>query len=281
MIQFDYIVPICNIDTDGWEQRLNNLAALCDIIPPNVHLILVEQVVSLELLKYTDNLVIPKKVKATVKVVNYPVFNKPWLFNCGVRLSKTNKLMLAEMDVLFGDRYIDRLTEVVWKNWFFGWDNLVFWNKDETYPDKLATPQKTLTEGGIVCVTKNFYWKIGGGNEWIQSLGGPDNEFIRRAEFVSKSYTTFPHTIYHKWHPRHKLKVGEEWKNNRHRLRNKEICSIVSNKPNKMIDLLRDNIKSLGRAACPICKNVPDDFVEKYRDYTKLWTSFIDSLIRR
>ena len=45
MFRYDYIIPICNINNDGFNHRLLNLAVIVNMIPKrNVHLILVEQV---------------------------------------------------------------------------------------------------------------------------------------------------------------------------------------------------------------------------------------------
>jgi hypothetical protein len=252
MIKFDYIIPIANINNDGWGHRLMNLESLLYSLPSFVHLILVEQVIDNTLGKYIEHIQIPKDLLYSKITVNYPVFNKPWLFNIGVNYSKTNRLLLAEMDVTFKHNYFSLLEKMKWEDWFFGWNRIVFLDMYKLYYERITEPKKGMAEGGIVCLDKNFYWEAGGGNEWLLSLGGPDNEFIRRVEYLTKSYPMLEATIFHNWHPVHKLK-RDNWKHNSNRKKNSRLYWHTYNHTKNVIDSLKEKRNMLGDSRYPAC----------------------------
>ena len=252
MLRFDYIIPIANIDNDGWGYRLRNLESLIYSLPPFVHLILVEQVVDSTLEKYIKHVQLPKDLVYSKITVNYPIFNKPWLFNIGVNYSKTNRLLLAEMDVTFPNNYFSLLEGRKWETWFFGWNRIVFLDMYGLCYERITEPMIGMAEGGVVCVDKNFYWEAGGGNEWLLSLGGPDNEFVRRVEYLTKSYPMLEATIFHNWHPIHNVKK-DNWKNNLNRRRNSELYKYTYIYTKNMIDILREKRSMLGDLRYPAC----------------------------
>ena len=201
---------------------------------------------------YTNNLDVPKNLNITKKVVRYPIFNKPWLYNIGVKLSKTDNILLAEGDINVNRKYFIELKEFIKnsnKKWFFAWNRIKYWNENADKVLRDDKPRIGMAEGGIVYFNKSFYWDIGGANEHIQELGGIDNELIRRASFISKTYDSFEWIINHMWHPISKVKK-DKWKKGKHRPDNVRIYCYTKAKPGKMIGILLNEKQGTGRPVC-------------------------------
>lgn len=272
MLKFDFIIPICNMNNDGFEERFRNLMVITNNLPKNnsVHLILIEQIINKENPKFLDHLNIPEKLDHTKVFVEFPVFNKPWLFNLGVKESKYQNLLLSEMDVNINPGYIEKIEEYLLdinkpgKKWFFAWNKILYWNKELNKVEQEHTCSKGMREGGLIFIKKDYYWEIGGGNEFIQELGGPDNEFIRRAEHLTNNYPKMKGTIHHLWHPIHNLKTND-WKNSTRRDRNRQIYGIVKSRPNLMMSILKEHIKYLGNKNCPLCNKLSDKIIFERR----------------
>lgn len=258
----DYIIPITNMDDDGFKYRLNNLNIVLRLIPKMVNVVIVEQMLKPVNKLYTKNIDIPKDISITKKVVKYPIFNKPWLYNIGVKLSKTNNILLAEGDININRRYfiqIKKFIEKSDKKWFFGWNRIKYWNENADKVIRDDTPRIGMAEGGIVYFNKNFYWDIGGANEFIQELGGIDNELIRRASYISKTYDMFKWTINHMWHPISKVKENK-WKDGKYRPNNVKIYYYTKANPGKMIGILIN--EKQGNISKPLCSHKTLEFLK-------------------
>lgn len=254
----DYIIPICNMGDNSFDYRLRNLEALIRIIPPFVNLVIVEQIVDTTKKLYINNIREPEKINIDKQIVRHPIFNKPWLYNIGVNMTRTDKIFLAEGDINTNRLYFGDLFTYIYSgegkhlDWFFAWDEIIYWDEQFKNKARVDSPRPGMAEGGVVYFNKDFYWKIGGANEWLQELGGIDNELSLRAKFVSGYYLNFKWTINHLWHPiSHVKKDG--WKYATHRLNNRRIFYKVKENPQKMIDILREN--KIGIPTEPICKS--------------------------
>lgn len=192
--------------------------------------------------------------------VSYPVFNKPWLFNVGVSNSNSSFICLAESDMYAKEPYFERVAAAMidnsWK-WCFGWNRLCYTTLEEkrailsgrTFDDtgsRWVRPTRGYSEGGFVFFRRQFYDRIGGGNEWIQELGGPDNEMAARARFNSGQYDAYPARVYHLWHPKTRDKVRPTRKHN------VGILHYFNRKPTAITNLLTKQIH--GNPNAPYCK---------------------------
>jgi len=257
----DYIIPICNMGDDGFDYRLRNIESLIRIIPPFVNLIIVEQIVDTTRKLYTSNIRMPDKINIDKRIVRYDIFNKSWLYNIGVKLARTDKILLAEGDINTNRLYFGDLFTYIYNgegknlDWFFAWDEIIYWDKEFKNKVRADSPRPGMAEGGVVYFNKDFYWKIGGANEWLQELGGIDNELAERSKFLSGYYIKFKWSINHLWHPISHVKK-EGWKYAKHRLNNRRIYYKVKSNPQEMIDTLCKHNQEIGNSKNPICKSI-------------------------
>jgi len=263
-IKFDYIIPVVNINNDGYDNRLKNLLSILKVTPDFVNVVLVEQMINPINRLYSNDLKdLPKDLNLTKKLVRHNIFNKGWLYNIGVKLSKTNDIILAEGDIGINRKYFIDLKEYISKNkskWFFAWNKIIYWNNDFTKKLRVDTPRKGMAEGGLVYFNKDFYWSIGGSNEFFQELGGIDNELATRARFITGKDKLFEGTINHLWHPISYLKK-EKWKLGKHHLTNRTIYYQVRNNTKIAIEMLKT--MDIGNFNCPVDNTVRDEFFRK------------------
>lgn len=177
--------------------------------------------------------------------IEHPVFNKPWCCNVGVRNANGEYVVLCDADMYSRNPIWDQLYE--WmksKNypWAFAWNRLVYTNQSQrntvlhsgARPGlKHVTPQRGYSEGGLLCLRKNFYYAIGQANEFFQELGGPDNEIVRRCMNASNYiYPMFSLLVYHLHHPQRKKSSRATRKTNIKYLK------MTQNSPGKTIEWL-------------------------------------------
>ena len=258
--KFDYIIPICNTGPD-FHNRLSHINLLRKKLPSFVNLIVVEQL--------TDAIQYPFSSEGKYEKINinYKTFSKGWCFNVGVNNSETNHIILAEADLMVPNDYFHSLLDYISKHkhveetWCFGWYTIEYLNK-EGLIEKMRYPKPGGPEGGLIYIHKNFYNNIGRSNEFMESLGGVDNEMARRMQFKSDHYLKAPLTIQHMWHPDAKDKQ-DGWKHNKHRKKNVEIYNISKTTPRKLIGFL--STLEAGSVYGPQCKF--HDFDSKYKEY--------------
>lgn len=241
-IMMDYVIPIANINNDGFKYRLKNLNSILKVIPDFVNVVIIEQMINPVNKLYSNNLdKLPSDLSLYKKLVRFHTFNKGWLNNIGVRYSKTNNIILAECDININRKYFIDLKEFILNNkckWFFAWNEIIYWDKDISKKLRVDSPRKGMAEGGLVYFNKNFYWDIGGSNEFFQELGGIDNELATRARFSSDEDKLFEGIINHMWHPVSNLKK-DGWKLGKHHLTNRAIYYQVRKNPKLAIDMLK------------------------------------------
>lgn len=258
----DLIIPVCNMGDDSYKYRLRNLESIVRVMPQNIHLIIVEQMLDPTLPLYSNNIRIPTNKSITKILVRYFIFNKGWLFNIGVRNAKTPHILLGEGDTGVDLNYFTELYKFAKKRpknkirrWFFAWDEIIYW--DETFSKKIrvAKPTRGMSEGGILYYNKTAYWEMGGASEWFLELGGIDNEMALRASHMFKSYDMFPWTINHLYHPVSHVKK-DKWINGQYRLENRRIYYATKKDPDKMIRFLRKHKDKAGSKDAPLCATV-------------------------
>lgn len=244
---FDLIIPVSNGGFKDFPHRVSNLKLILEEIPPQIHVIMVEQIINAKLPTYQSQL--EPRDNQTWLSLKSPVFNKSWLYNAGVRHAKTERLLFSEADVAIPKTYFPALLKWLQTHnyrWSIAWNRIIYWQPDKVRKKTTLRPSKGGPEGGVVFMLKSFFWNIGGYNEWMQRLGGIDNEIIRRAEALDRRSAYFPWTLDHLWHP------FSEYKSNPSRERNKRIYRTVKCQPKRMIQILKRHISELGNEA-PIC----------------------------
>ncbi len=249
-IVFDLIIPISNGGFGDFKPRADNLEIILAELPPQVHAVLVEQTVSAENPNYRDRVKVASSCNHTWISVSAPIFNKPWLYNLGARNAKSHRLLFSEADVALENHYFIKL--LAWLNehkyqWCIAWSRIIYWQQDMIHQKARHKPSRGGPEGGVVYMSKPFFWKIGGYNEWMQQLGGMDNEIIRRAEAANSRSKYFPWTIDHLWHP------FSKYKSSRFRDLNKRIYKSVKDNPRRMSRILKRHAPQAGGKA-PLCK---------------------------
>lgn len=241
-ITMDYIIPIANINDDGFKYRLKNLNSILKIVPDFVNVIIVEQMINPINKLYFNNLdKLSQELNITKKLVRFHTFNKGWLNNIGVKYSKTNNIILAEGDININRKYFIKLRDFIVNNkykWFFAWNKIIYWDEHCSTKLRVDSPRKGMAEGGLVYFNKKFYWNIGGSNEFFQELGGIDNELATRARFSTSEDKSFEGTINHMWHPVSNLKK-DKWKLGKHHLTNRTIYYQVRKNPELAINILK------------------------------------------
>lgn len=257
------------MNNDGFKYRLDNLniqLRLLKTLEDNYRIILVEQVIDDSLEKYTDN----KNLETcadVVKTVKNTRFNKPWLYNIGVKLSDDNDIVISEMDTIYPSKHdyihLPKLIRETKRKWFFCWDKIIYMDESNKLPERVDSPRQGMAEGGIVYIDRQTYINIGGSNEWIIELGGIDNELARRLEYYDKGYNTIDKTLIHRWHPRHRLK-DNDWVESKYREDNRKIYNFVKKYPQKAIGILKTHYNKMGNENGPICDRIPESpFIAK------------------
>lgn len=238
-MSLSYIIPLANIGHPDFFDRVNNVQRQLNEYPEDIQIIIVEQRIMDVIPTFFRQLSIPKN--ATYYRLEYPVFNKSWCINLGVKKSKYGNIIIGESDCTpeHSHKYFTDLLNYVDKNntkWMFGWDRIKYYNKDHSDVYRDDEPKKGMAEGGLQYFNKDFFWSIGGSNEFLQELGTIDNELVRRAE-LNGGYHKFNHTIIHHWHEWNKMKK-DNWKFAEHRNDNKKIYYWVDKHKKESIEFL-------------------------------------------
>ncbi len=249
---FNYIIPVANTGERDFEDRLVNLRLILNQYPKSdVQMVLVEQVVNKSLPTFGDKLRLGKDV-AYIQVIN-PVFNKGWLYNLGVKASKSDDVILGESDCTPNtpNAYFHKLHEtmtIMKRQWAFAWNKLIYLAPDGKSVQKVVSPKEGFAEGGIVYFKKKYYNRIGGANEFMRELGGIDNELAKRASFFQSRYS-FNWTLVHHWHNQNTMK-SNDWQYAEYRTMNRKIYFEVCAKGSKVVGKL-NSVKRAGPR--PLC----------------------------
>jgi glycosyltransferase involved in cell wall biosynthesis len=228
------IIPVSSLVRKAVPKRLESVQCAIRDFYKGCEVIVVEQ--SLDGQLYF----IPRlKGVKTVKL-NYPVFNKSWCLNVGVKHATNDYVVVADADMYA--RNVNWQGLLNWMNqgqlWSFVWNQLHYTNDQQrklllgginALPSlKVVRPKPGYSEGGLVCFYKPFFYNIGQFNECMTELGGPDNEIILRAKHVYEDYPKYPATVYHLFHEqkpksqrptrRENIKILKQTRDNRQKM---------------------------------------------------------------
>ena len=242
-LELSYIIPVSNGGRPDFAVRCRNLQFIYDSFimkqkEVQFEVIFVEQTVSRQFPHYAKNIRIDKDNTRFIHI-SWPVFNKGWCINVGARAAQSPVIVVAEADCfsIDGTYFFSILNNFLSgeHKWAFGWDALQYLSQYESMQimrgDQIAPrgrryrPYSGGPEGGILVYNRGWYLKIGGHNEFVQGLGGPDNEMADRAKWWSKSYTKLNADILHLWHPQ----VKGSYRRDGHRVYNKQIIKLQRN----------------------------------------------------
>jgi hypothetical protein len=261
----DFIIPCYNNGDDDFDYRLRNIKLICELLPYNMNIIVVEQISDETRTSYIDELENTKFFRDDINYIKKYYdkgFVKGWLYNAGYRHSKTENLFLGESDVVFSPNYWDSIYKQLQSTshpWAHCWNILYQMNNDHVSIVRKVIPKPGGPEGGIVFFNKEFYESIGGSNEWMLGLGGMDNEIINRCAYKSKSRIKLKGEIFHLWHPFSILKGTTDkevelsengFKSNRQR--NGQIAHYIKNKTGLVINEMCKYIELIG-SNVPLC----------------------------
>ena len=220
MYSLDIIIPLVNLVEKSLRSRIDTINyAIKNFYSKQTNLdltmIFVEQSLDGKIY-YLENIEMPYGYKAKFIEVKYEKFNKPWVFNCGFKAGEADYIIFADSDIMAYQDYISSSIDWLEENsfkWAFAWNKLYYSDylekrrvvyhgekKLQMTDSTLFKPSRGVNEGGYVLYKRGFYEAIGMGNEFIEELGGPDNEQARRAHHVSGTYKSYKQLIYHLEH---------------------------------------------------------------------------------
>lgn len=180
--------------------------------------------------------------------VRYPIFNKSWLLNVGVKATAAPFVVLAEADMWAQTPMLPEAVKWLERGrlqWGFAWNRLFYTNHEDKElllntgvaplerPKRIVKPTKGYSEGGFLVARRRFFEQIGACNEWLEELGGIDNEFVHRARWSTGTYRGFPQLVYHLWHDKVRQRRAPS------RLKNVDILRYVQRKTLGCIRVLR------------------------------------------
>lgn len=235
----DIIIPVCSMIEQSTEERIEAIRYGLRTFygrqtRVDLRVILVEQALG-DQLHYLPRLQDGKGptvfgnatcegVQVFLVPIKYPIFNKPWCCNVGVKMARGENVVISESDMCGNQDYFAELINEMGSRglrWMHGWNQLYYTNHEErawlmSHPgenlpgyrqktvkrsnDALVAPKRGYSEGGIVFFKKELYTSMGWANEFLQELGGPDNDLAYRAEMAAKTYEAFPAEVYHLAH---------------------------------------------------------------------------------
>ena len=245
------IIPISNVGGPEFSFRLRNLKNLIKSIPLNIPITLVEQSVG-NLSLYIYN--IQNQSNLTKISVSFPVYNKCWLLNIGAVQSSEKYLLFIDADIQLPDSFFNVVTNTGINDWCYLWSSLQYLNEHGSVV-QIRNPRPGVSEG-IVGYSREFFLKIGMWNEWMQELGGEDNEMCCRARFLSEKNNMIPILLTHAFHPLNSLnkayKIGRQFRTPIYNS-NIQILEWCRRNTGKMIQILIENGNGLGQISSPIC----------------------------
>jgi hypothetical protein len=234
--KFDLLIPVSNAGGDDFYDRLKNVQMTVNATPAQyVNLYIIEQIIDESYPTFYNNLKLRKGVNYIS--CSYKEFNKSWLYNIGYKQSKSEYIILGESDCTPNcpfRYYKDMLKYVKTRLWFFGWSKLIYLDKTGKAVVKVVEPKRGYAEGGFVFFTREYFARIGYANEFIEHLGGIDNELADRARLF-QSDDMFKWTIFHHWHRPSYMKDFRKGS----RSKNTSICRNVRTNTGAYIDKLR------------------------------------------
>ena len=162
--------------------------------------------------------------------IDWPKFNKQWCINVAAKhYALSDNICVAESDMWSDEDYFAEALEYFdarGLRWMFLWNRLYYTEPEEKdkilaslqlrehVAKQICIPRHGYSEGGVVMFKKELLLGIGGGNEWIEELGGPDNDLASRSFAATRTYDAFNAMVYHLSHPGlKKTRKGQRKKN--------------------------------------------------------------------
>lgn len=247
----DVIIPVGNLVPESLVSRVETLLYAF----PNFYgrqtdvglkIILVEQSLDGKLYFLPNLPTMIKKFGQEVKIqhieIGYPVFNKSWCVNVGFRHSTASHVMVADPDIFCRKNYFLKLFQQKEKTpWRFAWNELYYTEMGDKHlimagrtpqVEPHCGPRKGYSEGGLVLFERKFFEEMGLANEFMQELGGIDNDMMARARHLFPGEDNFPMFIWHLWHegskkssrPSRQVNVGITTKANTHTREMIDLC---------------------------------------------------------
>ncbi len=260
----DVIIPMGNLVPNSLESRVETINAVlshfyarqCGI---SFNIIIVEQSMDGKIY-YMPN--IPRQVFETkIKKIeiSYPIFNKSWCINVGLRQSSSRFILIADPDIFCKEIYFRELLQYLENgSWCFAWNKLRYTEVaekamliDNGIPSmkgkETCGPKRGFSEGGLVLFKRTFFERMGMANEFIEELGGIDNEMMDRARHLDPGHPPYNMPIYHLWHE------GSQKSTRPTRAINVKICRKCKANAGKMINII--NRLDGGNFNAPYCKD--------------------------
>jgi hypothetical protein len=133
-------------------------------------------------------------------------FNKSWVSNVAVRKAKYDLILSLDADTLFDKDYLQTISDYYdqYHNEFFiPWDKCIMGVGRDEPTERIVDGKYMRAAARAWCVTKEFYWRIGGMNEKYFGYGAEDQDVYFRAEHLLKIVMFMPYTIHHHYHHFH------------------------------------------------------------------------------
>lgn len=211
---------ILHRDRSTNKDRTRNLLFVIDHIRSevNIPILVVEQDE-----KFNNELcqkLLDKKVSYQF-LYNPGLFNRSWGYNCSVNLTRYDKLILADNDVVLDNNDLIKGLELLdsysvvkpFKKLYDleESDTIQFINTN-TNPINLGKKRVNLTAGTLMMITRDAYLTVGGYDERFEGWGGEDDEMTlnlwKYINFKKLTYNEFGTNLLHLYHDR---TVNDSW----------------------------------------------------------------------
>ena len=204
-MKLSVVIPYCYGGDELREIALDNLMlSIKAQDTTDFELIVVEQFVKNDMVMFRHR----DKVDQFITLIDPEkrTYNKSWGMNVGVRVAKSDNVLVLDADIMFGKDYFSKIIEFSTnKRFFHGYNWLTLMPGRDNPIVRIWAHSKICATGGAWFTTKDFYWnKVGGMNENYFGYGGEDNDMERRVKYLLKTIPEIDYPLihqYHHWHP--------------------------------------------------------------------------------
>ncbi|WLV25334.1 galactosyltransferase-related protein [Aciduricibacillus chroicocephali] len=156
------------------------------------------------------------EVELCIGVANEKPFSKAKAINEAVRSSKGQYLVLADADIFYNPKLIEKSIEALAEHpWVIPYNEVLNVHRGSTdeliqtepqWPVSIELDTRPRTHGprlrgGINIVTRENFDLVGGFDERFTGWGGEDDAFASSLNHLCGHYKRLEGTIYHLWHP--------------------------------------------------------------------------------
>lgn len=205
MADLDLIMSVANLGGADAQHRMGLLGRVLGLVPSFVNVTLVEHIFP-ERENLADGVIHhlgnPKNIQL-IRLEDRKFYNHQHAFNVGALAAKSDNLLFSDIDLIPRPDFYERLCNAASREdipWAVGW-GVILYQDEQGRTARIANPAPMNGEGGINFFRRDFFFDIGGWNDWMGDIAGGDNELARRAESVTKSYNVLNETFCHLWHP--------------------------------------------------------------------------------